>query len=521
MSENFKMVAKTFQGLEGVLSDELTALGAADVEQGRRMVSFTGDKAMLYRANLCLRTALRILVPFHTFESNDADDLYEQVKQYPWEEMLTSSSTFSIDTTVFSEHFRHSRFVTYRVKDAIVDYFKEREGRRPSIRLNAPDRIFNVHISGNQVTISLDSSGEPLFKRGWRVAQTEAPINAVLAAGIIKLSGWDGQCDLIDPMCGSGTFLIEAALIAANINPGIYRDSFAFQQWKDYDADLFSELYDDDSGEREFTHKIYGSDIMAKAIAISEANVKRAGMGKYIQLERKALEDWTEAPEKGMVITNPPYGERLVVGDIESLYQTLGQKIKHVFRGYEAWVICADDRELYSNIGLKASVHYPLLNGDIECELRQYKSFDGSYNEMRERGENIKNENFRASDRFERGDRHPRREFHDRDRRDDRRDDRPRRDFDRDRDRDRRDDRPRRDYDHERDRRPYAERGRGADGEEGNARWHDRPIHFREPRLGKDAERPIFHGRRKGWKRRDIDLDAPGTPGTSEPPTDE
>lgn len=500
MSENFKMVAKTFQGLEGVLSDELTALGAADVEQGRRMVSFTGDKAMLYRANLCLRTALRILVPFHTFESNDADDLYEQVKQYPWEEMLTSSSTFSIDTTVFSEHFRHSRFVTYRVKDAIVDYFKEREGRRPSIRLNAPDRIFNVHISGNQVTISLDSSGEPLFKRGWRVAQTEAPINAVLAAGIIKLSGWDGQCDLIDPMCGSGTFLIEAALIAANINPGIYRDSFAFQQWKDYDADLFSELYDDDSGEREFTHKIYGSDIMAKAIAISEANVKRAGMSKYVQLERKALEDWTEAPEKGMVITNPPYGERLVVGDIESLYQTLGQKIKHVYRGYEAWVICADDRELYSNIGLKASVHYPLLNGDIECELRQYKSFDGSYNEMRERGENIKNENFRASDRFERGDRHPRREFHDRDRRDDR---------------------PRRDYDHERDRRPYAERGRGADGEEGNARWHDRPIHFREPRLGKDAERPIFHGRRKGWKHRDIDLDAPGTPGTSEPPTDE
>ena len=210
-----------------------------------------------------------------------------------------------------------------------------------------------------------------------------------------------------------------------------------------------------------------------------------------------------------------------MVGDIESLYQTLGQKIKHVFRGYEAWVICADDRELYSNIGLKASVHYPLLNGDIECELRQYKSFDGSYNEMRERGENIKNENFRASDRFERGDRHPRREFHDRDRRDDRRDDRPRRDFDRDRDRERRDDRPRRDYDHERDRRPYAERGRGADGEEGNARWHDRPIHFREPRLSKDAERPIFHGRRKGWKCRDIDLDAPGTPGTSEPPTDE
>ena len=507
MSENFKMVAKTFQGLEGVLSDELVAMGAADVQQGRRMVSFTGNNELLYRANLGLHTALRILKPFHTFKSTDADDLYDQVKQYPWHELLTPESTFSIDATVYSEHFRHSRFVTYRVKDAIVDYFKERDGKRPSIRLNAPDRIFNVHISGDEVTLSLDSSGEPLYKRGWRVAQTDAPINAVLAAGIIKLAGWHGQCDLIDPMCGSGTFLIEAALIATNINPGIYRDGFAFQQWDDYDAELFSRIYDDDSGEREFEHKIIGCDIMAKAIAISEANVKRAGMSKYITLERKALEDWEQAPEKGMVITNPPYGERLVVGDIEGLYATLGRKIKHVFRGYEAWVICADDPELYSNIGLKPSVHYPLLNGDIDCELRQYKSFDGSYNDMRKRGEDIKNEDFRASElprrrprrEFERdGERRPRRDFE----RDGER--RPRRDFERDGER-----RPRREFDreHERDRRPYAERGRGHDGEADNAQWHDRPIHFREPQLGKDAERPIFHGRRKGWKRRDIDLE--------------
>ena len=274
MSETFEMVAKTFQGLEGVLSDELVALGAQNVVQGRRMVSFEGDKELMYKANFCLRTALRVLKPIYKFKSTDADDLYEQVKQFHWEDIMNESSTFSIDTTVYSESFKHSRFVTYRVKDGIADYFMERCDKRPSIRLNSPDYQINVHINNKDVTISLDSSGEPLYKRGWRVAQTDAPINEVLAAGIIKLSGWDGECNLVDPMCGSGTFLIEAALIAANINPGVYRKEYAFQKWPDYDADLFDAIYNDDSGEREFNHKIYGYDILGKAVAASNANIK-------------------------------------------------------------------------------------------------------------------------------------------------------------------------------------------------------------------------------------------------------
>ena len=228
MSEQFEMVAKTFQGLEGVLSDELKALGATDVLQGNRMVSFKGDNETLYKANFCCRTALRILKPFYKFRSSDADDLYEQIKSYDWDQLMTPDKTFQIDSTVYSDNFRHSRFVTYRVKDAIADYFMEKYQKRPSIRLTAPDLKFDVHISNDEVTISLDSSGDPLYKRGWRVAQTDAPINEALAAGVIKLSGWDGNSNFVDPMCGSGTFLIEAALIAANINPGVYRKTTHF-----------------------------------------------------------------------------------------------------------------------------------------------------------------------------------------------------------------------------------------------------------------------------------------------------
>ena len=298
---------------------------------------------------------------------------------------------------MFSVVFSHTRFVTYRVKDAIVDYFQEKVGKRPSIRVSAADFVLNVHISADEVTISLDSSGAPLYKRGWRVAQTEAPINEVLAAGIIKLSGWDGQCNFVDPMCGSGTFLVEAALIAANKNQGVYRKEFAFQNWSDYDAELFDSIYNDDSQEREFKYKIYGSDVAVQAIAIAESNIKSAGVSKMIELKQRALADWEEAPEKGVVVTNPPYGERLKYQDINELYETLGKKLKFVFKGYDAWVISYG--ELTDLIGLRPSVNYPLLNGDLECELREYKIFDGSYKDMKAEGGSIRNEGFRAADK--------------------------------------------------------------------------------------------------------------------------
>lgn len=379
MEDRFEMVAKTFQGLEEVLAEELRALGAENVEPGRRMVSFEGTLETLYRANLQCRTALRILKPFYSFRAKDADTLYDHVKEYDWSKLLDTDKTFAIDTVTNSDEFKHSRFVTYRVKDGIVDWFKDRfgEDKRPGVRLQDADVMINVHINGTAVTLSLDSSGESLHKRGYRVAQTEAPINEVLAAGIILRSGWRGDCPLVDPMCGSGTFLIEAALIAANINPGIYRKGFAFERWTDFDAELFESIYNDDSNEREVRFKIYGADISPRAVEIAQKNIKSAGVGKYIELERRALSAWTEAPQPaGVLVTNPPYGERISAPDMDALYKTIGSQLKHVFTGYHAWIIGYRD-EYFARIGLAPSEKIPLYNGALECSLREYIIFDG------------------------------------------------------------------------------------------------------------------------------------------------
>jgi len=386
-TEKFEMVAKTFQGLEEILAYELRGIGSLNVQPGRRMVAFEGDLATLYKANLCCRTALRILKPIYKFTASDPDALYEMTKEFDWTSVLSIDKTFSIDSVVNSEQFTHSRYVTYRVKDGIVDFFKDRFGadKRPGVRLQDADVMINVHIDGNRVTLSLDSSGESLHKRGYRVAQTEAPINEVLAAGILLKSGWKGECPLVDPMCGSGTFLIEAALIAANINPGVYRKRFAFEQWKDFDEELFESLYNDDSQERTFDYKIYGSDISPKAIAIAEQNIKQAGVGRYIDLSIKPLSQWTEAPADGVLVTNPPYGERISVNDMDGLYEMIGNKLKNVFKGYHAWIIGYQD-EYFRRIGLAPSLKMPLLNGSLECELREYIIFEGDYKSFRREG---------------------------------------------------------------------------------------------------------------------------------------
>ncbi len=427
-NERFEMVAKTFQGLEDVLAEELRALGAENVEPGKRMVSFEGDLETLYRANLSCRTAIRILKPIYKFIARNTDELYEYAKEFDWGKLLSPSSTFSIDTVAYSDEFTHSRFVTYRVKDAIVDWFKDRYGDdvRPGVRLQDADVMINVHIAGDRVTLSLDSSGESLHKRGYRVAQTEAPINEVLAAGIILKSGWRGECPLVDPMCGSGTFLIEAALIAANINPGVYRKHFSFENWHDFDAELFDRLYNDDSNEKDFDFKIYGSDISPKAIEIAMKNIKSAGVGRMIELETKPLSAWTDAPENGVLITNPPYGERISSDDMEGLYELIGNKLKNVFKGYHAWIIGYHD-EYFHRIGLAPSLKMPILNGALECELREYIIFEGDYKHFRSQGgrlreideEETRFEPFRDRKKRDfRKDRDARREFlHDDDRR--------------------------------------------------------------------------------------------------------
>lgn len=384
------MVAKTFQGLEDVLRDELISLGAENVEMGRRMVSFEGDLALMYKANLCCRSALRILKPIEKFTAYNPDELYDIVREIEWEKYMTPQTTFAIDSTVNSDDFSHSKFVTYRVKDGIVDHFRDLTGERPSIRINGADIIFNVHIDGSRVTISLDSSGEPLSKRGYRDEQTVAPINEVLAAGIILKTGWRGDCNFLDPMCGSGTFLIEAALIAANINPGIYRKGFAFEKWPDFDRDLFEELYNDDSEEREFRYKIYGGDIDPEAVQIARKNIKSAQVEEMIELKCCPMSDWTDNPEAGIMVMNPPYGHRIKPEDIELLYKEIGSNLKRNFPGWHAWIIGLDNDDI-DNIGLKPSLKIPLLNGSLECTLREYVLFDGTYNDFRADGGRVKN----------------------------------------------------------------------------------------------------------------------------------
>ena len=379
---DFLMLAKTFKGLEEVLAQELIELGANDVQLERRAVSFRGDKALLYRANLCLRTAIRILVPIASFKAKDTDALYDQVKALNWSQYMTADQTFAIDATVYSESFRNSRFVTYRVKDAIADYWIDKAHKRPSVSTQIPDILLNVHVANEQVTISLDSSGESLHKRGYRVATTEAPISEVLAAGMLLLAGWKGQSDFYDPMCGSGTLLIEAALIARNIAPGVFRSSFAFEKWPDFDADLWNDIYNDDSNERDFTHHIYGSDASFYAIQQAAKNVKSAGVAKDIELKQIRMEEIKEVHAEGaLVMLNPPYGERLKSNkEMEDLYSAIGTTLKHQFTGSTAWII-SSNVEAMKCIGLKPSKKCHLLNGELDCQFNKYELFLGKRNE--------------------------------------------------------------------------------------------------------------------------------------------
>ena len=396
------MLAKTFKGLEEVLAKELIELGANDVQLERRAVSFKGDLALLYRANLWLRTAIRILVPVCVQtrkpkgKKNDAPEewLYQTVKAINWSQFMNVDSTFAIDATVYSETFRNSRFVTYRVKDAVADYWQEKMNKRPNVDITNPDIRINVHIAAEQLTVSLDSSGESLHKRGYRVATTEAPINEALAAGMLLLAGWNGQSDFYDPMCGSGTLPIEAALIATNTPPGIFRKQFAFEKWNNFDADLWSDIYNDDSLERPFEHHIYGSDASFYAVQQAAKNVKSAGMDKFITLRQIRMEEikWSNDAINGqmvndkmvnaLVMINPPYGERLASNkDMELLYGAIGTALKHHFTGATAWIISSNDAAMKC-IGLKPSKKYRLLNGELDCQFNRYDLFAGKRNDQ-------------------------------------------------------------------------------------------------------------------------------------------
>lgn len=389
MEQDFELIAKTFMGLEPVLAQELTQLGANNVQAGRRMVSFTGNKEMMYRANFQLHTAIRVLKPIKHFKARSAEDVYEEIKKVEWDKYILPGKTFAVDSVVYSDDFRNSRFVTYKVKDAIVDQFRERTGVRPNISVSNPDIRLHIHIADDDATLSLDSSGESLHRRGYRQESVEAPLNEVLAAGMVLMTGWKGDCDLIDPMCGSGTILIEADLIARNISPGVFRKEFAFEKWPDYDADLFDKIYNDDSQEREFTHHIYGYDIDMKAVNTAKLNVRAAGLTKDITIAQQDFKDFKQPEEKSIIVTNPPYGERISTPDLLGTYKMMGERLKHEFSGNEAWILSYRE-ECFDQIGLKPSIKIPLYNGSLECEFRKYALFSGKMRDFRAEGGIVK-----------------------------------------------------------------------------------------------------------------------------------
>ncbi len=376
--ENFKMVAKTFFGFEEILAKELQQLGAQEVEPGIRMVSFKGDQGFMYKANLALRTALKILKPIYYFKATNETGLYTGIGKIKWNNYLQPHQTFVIDTTVHSDHFKHSQFVSQKCKDAIVDQFRNETGQRPSIDKDFPDVRINIHIAKDQVSVALDTSGASLHHRGYRMATNIAPINEVLAAGMLLLSGWDGQGDFIDPMCGSGTILAEAAMIACHIPANINRKEFAFEKWSDWDPDLFATIETALLNKvREFHYTITGYDKAPSAVLKAKDNIKNANLQDYITIQERNFFD-TEKTTKGPLhmLFNPPYGERLDI-QMERFYAEIGDTLKKSYPGTNAWFITAN-LEALKFVGLKPSRKIKLFNGSLEARLVKYEMYEGS-----------------------------------------------------------------------------------------------------------------------------------------------
>lgn len=378
MDNNFKMVAKTLFSLEEVLAKELQVLGAQKVEIGTRMVSFLGDKGFMYKANLALRTALKILKPIHQFRVYNESSLYKGIQQIDWAQYFGANQTFVIDTTVNSEYFNHSQFVALKCKDAIVDQFKEKLGHRPSIDKERPDIRINVHIDKENCSVSLDSSGDSLHHRGYKTATNIAPINEVLAAGILLLSGWDGSGHFMDPMCGSGTILAEAAMIACNIPANINRKEFAFEKWNDWDNDLFDKIMDSLLNKtKEFHYKIIGYDKAPSAVMKARTNITQANLDEYIIIREQNFFETKKTLEGPLhMVFNPPYGERLDI-HLERFYREIGDTLKQGYPNTHAWFITGN-MDALKFVGLKPSRKIKLFNGKLETRLAKFEMYEGS-----------------------------------------------------------------------------------------------------------------------------------------------
>jgi putative N6-adenine-specific DNA methylase len=383
-------IVKTISGLETVLAGEITELGGANVQVLTRAVSFEGDKRMLYKANYCLRTAQRILMPIFTFQMADEDDLYNQVTAYPWENYLTLLKTLAVDAVSSDSELTHTHYIAQRTKDAIVDRFRTLfNGRRPNVDTENPHVRINIHIRGSICDVSVDSSGASLHKRGYRVSNAEAPLSEVLAAGLIMLTGWKRDCNFIDPMCGSGTLLIEAAMIANNFPAGMYRKEFGFMHWPDFDEALWKEVTTEALNKQtEFEYQIIGNDISPKNLSSARSNIKSARLHKDIKLSVGPFSALQPPPgESGIILINPPYGERIRLNDIIGLYKSIGNTLKQEFAGYQAWVISSDQRAL-SFIGLRPTAKLPVFNGPLECRFEHFDLYKGSKRGRYMEGEN-------------------------------------------------------------------------------------------------------------------------------------
>ena len=379
MNDNFKMVAKTMFGFEGLLAKELRQLGAMDIKEGVRNVSFVGDNGFMYKANLALRTAVRILKPIKKFKVTTEDELYKELQHIKWEKYFTEDGTFAIDAVVNSDNFTHSHYTALKSKDAIVDYFRDKYGKRPNVDINHPDVQLNVHIQREYCTVSLDSSGDSLHKRGYRSATNIAPINEVLAAGLILHSGYDGTQHFIDPMCGSGTILIEAAMIANNIPANINRREFGFEKWNDFDTDLFDKIRESLLKKtRESFRKIIGFDKAPSAVRKAIDNIKNAHLEEFIDVTQENFFNTEKETEgKTIVLFNPPYGERLEI-DVPIFYKEIGNTLKQGYPNTDAWLITSDFDKGLKSVGLRTSRKIPVYNGKLDCRFVKYEMYEGS-----------------------------------------------------------------------------------------------------------------------------------------------
>lgn len=378
--KTFQLVATTLHGLEDVLVQELENIGAKNVQKQKRAVTFEGDLHLLYKANIQLRTAIRILKYITSFKAKNEEQLYKGVQQTDWSQYFGLDETFAIDSTVHSEFFNHSKYVALKTKDAIVDQFREKFRKRPNVKLLEPNLRISIRVSGDDCHLYLDSSCEPLFKRGYKQEIYKAPINEVLAAGMILLTGWEADSNFIDPMCGSGTILAEAAMIAYNIAPNGARPYFGFKNWQDFDAELLEQVRQNaKTQEREFKHQLLGFDLAFQAVRIAQRNFERAGLKNHIKVKRKDFERNIPPRERGIVMINPPYGERIESEDYEmnAFYAMIGDHLKEHFTGYDVWMISSNMKALKC-VGLKPTNKHILFNGSLECRFQCYQMYKGS-----------------------------------------------------------------------------------------------------------------------------------------------